>query len=131
MRKASPLRTITIEGVSYAWRVRRLDAHTITLSVWLARKTSTNQELRVRLRFDDPWLNYGPIITAPPKRVQEAFALQPLTPARVRQIILAALQAGWQPDGGGQPFSIHWANHAIISPDKQTSSQPANERGNP
>ena len=114
MSKAGPLRAITIDGVRYAWRVRRLDAHTITLSVWLARKAPTNQELRVCLRFDDPWLNYGPIITAPPERVQEVFVLQPLTPARVRQIILAALQSGWQPDGGGQPFSMQWTNHAIL-----------------
>jgi hypothetical protein len=106
MSKASPLRAITIDGIRYAWRVRRLDAHTITLSVWLAPKATTNQELRVHLRFDDPWLNYGPIITAPPERVQEIFALQPLTPARVRQIILAALQAGWSPTAGGQPFTL-------------------------
>ena len=116
MARASALRSITVEGISYRWRVRGLDAHTVTLSVWLAHKASTNQELRVRLPFDDPWLNYGPIITAPPDRVQEIFVLQPLTPARVRQIILAALQVGWHPASGGAPLTLQWINDTTLQP---------------
>jgi hypothetical protein len=56
MSKASTPRLISIDGVSY---VCRHSPSAIVLSVWLAQKTRGNQELRVR--FDDPWLNYGPI----------------------------------------------------------------------
>jgi hypothetical protein len=116
MSKTSPLRPIAIDGVSYLWRIRRLDPHTVLLSVWLAQKASTNQELRVRLPFDDPWLNYGPLITAPPDRIHDIFVLEPITPARVRQIILAALQTGWRPDGGGQPLTLEWVNDTTLRP---------------
>jgi hypothetical protein len=116
MSKASALRPITIETTSYVWRVHRHSPSAVTLSVWLAQKSRANQELRVRVRFDDPWLNYGPIITAPPERVREVFALEPLTPARVRQIILAALQAGWNPSGGGKPLTFALVNETMLQP---------------
>ena len=116
MRRASALRPITINSVAYVWRVSSLGLQAVKLSVWLAQKSRSNQELRVRVRFDDPWLNYGPIITAPPERVREVFVLEPLTPARVRQIILAALQAGWNPSGGGQPLTFEWVNDAALQP---------------
>ena len=114
MSRRSALRPISLDGVSYVWRIRRQDAHTVLLSVWRAPKARTNQELRVRVRFDDPWLNYGPLITAPPERVREVFVLEPLTPARVRQMILAALKMGWNPDGGGQPLTLEWVNDATL-----------------
>jgi hypothetical protein len=116
MSRASALRPITIDNVNYVWRVRSLGPQAIQLSVWLAQKSRSNQELRVRVRFDDPWLNYGPIITAPPERVREVFVLEPLTPARVRQIILAALQASWNPSDGGLPLAFEWANDATLRP---------------
>jgi hypothetical protein len=116
MSKVSALRPITINGVNYVWRVRHLDPQHVRLSVWLAQKDRTNRELRVRVRFDDPWLNYGPIITAPPERVRDAFVLEPLTPARVRQIILAALHMGWLPNASGPPLTLECANDAALQP---------------
>lgn len=116
MSRASALRPITIDGVNYVWQVRHLDPQHVSLSVWLAQKASANRQLRVRVRFDDPWYNYGPIITAPPDRVREVFVLEPLTPARVRQIILAALQVGWLPNGGGPPLILEWVNDAALQP---------------
>ncbi len=116
MSKASALRPITIDSVNYVWQARGLGPHAVKLSIWLAQKSRSNQELRVRVRFDDPWLNFGPIITAPPERVREVFVLEPLTPARVRQIILAALQAGWNPSAGGQPLTFEWVNDASLQP---------------
>lgn len=114
MSRGSTLRPISIDGVSYVWHIRRQDAHAVLLSVWRARKARTNQELRVRVRFDDPWLNYGPLITAPPERVREVFVLEPLTPSRVRQMILAALKMGWNPDGGGPPLTLEWVNDTTL-----------------
>lgn len=116
MSRASALRSITIGHVNYVWRVRSLGLDAVALNVWLAQKARSNQELCVRVRFDDPWLNYGLIITAPPERVREVFVLEPLTPARVRQIILAALQAGWNPSGGGQPLTFVWLNDTSLEP---------------
>jgi hypothetical protein len=116
MSKASALRPITIDGVNYVWRVCLMDPQHVRLSVWLAQKARTNRELRVCVRFDDPWLNYGPIITAPPERVRDVFVLEPLTPARVRQIILAALHLGWLPHAGGPPLALEWVNDATLQP---------------
>ena len=56
------------------------------------------------MAFDDPWLNYGPIITAPSGRVAEVFALTPVTPRLVAGLIQAALAAGWQVHGDGGPL---------------------------
>ena len=116
MSKTSALRPISIDGVNYVWRVRHLDPQHVRLSVWLAQKASTNRELRVLVRFDDPWLNYGPIITAPPERVRDVFVLELLTPARVRQIILAALHMGWLPNAGCPPVVLECANDADLQP---------------
>jgi hypothetical protein len=116
MSKASALRPIAIDGVNYVWRVRHLDPQHVRLSVWLAQKSRTNRELRVLVRFDNPWLNYGPIITAPPERVYDVFVLEPLTPARVRQIILAALHMGWLPNAGGPPLALEWVNDTALQP---------------
>ncbi len=116
MSKTSRLRPITIDGVNYIWRARSLGPRFVLLSVWLAQKSRANQELRVRVPFDDPWLNYGPIITAPPERVRDIFMLEPLTPARVRQIILAALQAGWHPAAGGQALAFEWVSDTTLQP---------------
>lgn len=60
--------------------------------------------MEVRVAFDDPWLNYGPIITAPSDRVAEAFAVAPVTPRLVAELIRAALATGWQVDRDGEPL---------------------------
>jgi len=46
--------------------IKPLDERHIVLRVWGAH-TRRSAPLEVRLRFDDPWLNFGPIITAPPQ----------------------------------------------------------------
>ncbi|MFI2652238.1 hypothetical protein [Micromonospora fulviviridis] len=51
------------------------------------------------MAFDDPWLNYGPIITAPSDRVAEVFALEPVTPRLVAGLIQQAVAAGWPAQG--------------------------------
>ena len=102
------VRTISVDGVSYIWRVKRLDPQHLLLRVWPAQKAGARQELQARVRFDDPWLNYGPLITTPPERVAEIFVLDPITPSRVRSLILAALKAGWQPNQGGKSLPFEW-----------------------
>jgi hypothetical protein len=107
------VRTIAVDGVSYVWRVKRLDPQHVLLRVWPAQNARTCQELHARIRFDDPWLHYGLLLTAPPERVAEVFVLDPITPARVREIILAALKAGWQPNQADKSLPFDWSPDGI------------------
>ena len=91
------LRRISIASVQYFWRVASIDPQHVLLKVWAANRSRRDFPLEVRLRFDDPWLNFGPIVTAPPERVHEVFQLAPITPAVVREIVEVALHAGWNP----------------------------------
>lgn len=101
-----------MDGSAYIWRVKRLDGHYLLLRVWSAQKGHGHQELQVRVRFDDPWLNYGPLLTAPPERIPEVFVLDPITPSRVRLVILAALKLGWQPNQADKALAFEWREDA-------------------
>ncbi len=107
------VRTLSVDGVSYVWRVKRLDPQHVLLRVWPAQNARKRQELHARIRFDDPWLNYGPLLAAPPERVAEVFVLDPITPSRVRDIILAALKAGWQPNQDGKSLPFEWSPDGV------------------
>ncbi|KAB8142232.1 hypothetical protein F8S13_14665 [Chloroflexia bacterium SDU3-3] len=107
------LRRITIGAEQYQWHIKPLDERHILLRVWGAH-TPRHEPLGVRLRFDDPWANFGPIITAPPERRGELFQLRPATPALVRQVIEAALREGWQPSGPTRRFD--WGEGGALLP---------------
>ncbi|MFC4149865.1 hypothetical protein ACFO0M_26745 [Micromonospora mangrovi] len=93
-------RSIHVDGVDYRWTVRRIDAGHVSCRVWPV-PPGAGCRFEVRLAFDDPWLNFGPIITTPADRVAEAFALTPVTPQLVAELIQAVLAAGAQADEGG------------------------------
>lgn len=95
--KKGSLRRIIVEATPYAWIVARIDPHYLVLRVWAEERERRDHPLEVRLRYDDPWLNYGPVITAPRESVAEIFQLEPVTPGMVRRIIEAAVAAGWGP----------------------------------
>lgn len=97
MSRANGLRQITVDATRYAWIVARIDPNHVVLRVWAAERGRRDFPLEVRLRYDDPWLNYGPIITAPPERRDAVFQLEPVTPGVVRRTIEAAMAAGWGP----------------------------------
>ncbi|MCU0493807.1 MAG: hypothetical protein MUD01_19625 [Chloroflexaceae bacterium] len=97
MARQQRLRRMTIGANRYLWRIQRLDAHYVMLRVWAESRPRRLFPLEVRLRYDDPWVNYGPIITIPPERWQELFQLEPVTPRMVREIIEAALAMEWAP----------------------------------
>ncbi|SBT43510.1 hypothetical protein [Micromonospora auratinigra] len=92
-------RTIHVDGVEYGWAVRRTDPGHVALRIWPVPGRS-GCRLEVQVAFDDPWLNFGPIITAPAERVAEVFALTPVTPQQVAELIRAALASGWRVDDG-------------------------------
>lgn len=95
--KARP-RLMTIGAAAYLWIVRPIDPNHVVLRVWSKARGRKDFPLEVRFRFDDPWLNYGPIITAPSERRHEFFESVPVTPNAVRRAIEAAIAAGWNPD---------------------------------
>lgn len=108
MAKKKPLRRIVIGTTAYLWLVRRLDASYVMLRVWAAARNRRDFPLEVRLRYDDPWLNFGEIITATPEQRKAAFQLVPLTPALVRQIIDAAIRSGWNPLNPADHRRFEW-----------------------
>lgn len=95
-------RRIRVDGVDYRWTVRHADPGHVVVRVWHA-ATGRGTGLEVLVAFDDPWLNFGPIVTAPSDRVAEVFALEPVTPRLVAALIQAAVAAGWPAPGGGGP----------------------------
>lgn len=82
-----------------------MDAGHVVVRVWRMGAVRRRQ-LEVRLAFDDPWLNFGPIITAPKDRVAEVFALSPVTSALTARLVRLGLAAGWQTDSQGRPMSF-------------------------
>ncbi|MEU4366467.1 hypothetical protein [Micromonospora chersina] len=90
-------RTIRVDGVDYLWTVRHADPGHVVVRVWHAATRVAG--LEVLVAFDDPWLNFGPIITAPSDRVAEVFALEPVTPRLVAALIQTAVASGWPARG--------------------------------
>jgi len=103
MSRGKSLRQITVEATRYAWVLARVDPHYVVVRVWAAERSRRDHPLEVRLRHDDPWLNYGPIITAPPERRAKTFQMEPITPGVVRRIIESAVAAGWGPHHPADP----------------------------
>ncbi|WP_405433159.1 hypothetical protein [Micromonospora sp. NBC_00617] len=83
-------RKIRVDDVDYRWTVSRADPGHVVVRVW-GINGGQNVRLEERVTFDDPWLNYGPIITTDPERVAEVFALDPVTPRLVERMIRSAL----------------------------------------
>ncbi|MEV4754389.1 hypothetical protein AB0J86_04620 [Micromonospora sp. NPDC049559] len=87
-------RRIRVDDVEYGWAVRRADPGRVVVTVWPLAPGGAPVEFQVD--FDDPWLNYGPIITTPADRVAEVFALDPVTPRLVAELIREAVADGWR-----------------------------------
>ncbi|CCH17522.1 hypothetical protein MILUP08_42443 [Micromonospora lupini str. Lupac 08] len=87
------IRSIVVDDIEYRWTVGMVDPGRVKVTVW---RDGPGGALEVMARFDDPWLNFGPIITAPAGRVAEVFELSPIAPALVAKIVRQALDMGWQ-----------------------------------
>ncbi|MCX5069846.1 hypothetical protein OOJ91_28780 [Micromonospora lupini] len=87
------IRSIVVEDVVYRWTVGQVDPGRVKVTVW---RDGPGGALEVMAIFDDPWLNFGPIITAPAGRAAEVFELSPIAPALVAKIVRQALDMGWQ-----------------------------------
>lgn len=109
------LRKFNLDGVKYLWRAEMIDPQYLLLRVWLDGNAFKNRFVNVRLRFDDPWANFGTLLAAgsseeASKRISEVFVSRPLTPSMVREIILAAREAGWKPETRQEQLNFEWAN---------------------
>ncbi|MFD8706896.1 hypothetical protein ACFV1W_30555 [Kitasatospora sp. NPDC059648] len=100
MRSRTP-RRIHVDDRDYRWVVRLRDSAHVDVRVWLDHPGGPYRPLVVTHRFDDPWLHYGILLTAPPERVREVLRLEPVKPALVAGLIRAGLAAGWQPEEKG------------------------------
>ncbi|WP_433004158.1 hypothetical protein [Kribbella sp. CA-294648] len=95
------VRKLTVDDIDYQWVVRPLDPGHVVVRVW-RRGPVRHRQLEVRVAFDDPWLNYGPIITTPQDRRAEVFDLTPVTSALVARLVRLGLAAGWESESRGQ-----------------------------
>ncbi|MEV7770999.1 hypothetical protein [Kitasatospora sp. NPDC086791] len=105
-------RRIHVDGRDYRWVVRFRDAEHVVVRAWLDPggpgdpgnpPGRPGRPLEVARRFDDPWLNFGDLLTVPADRIAEVFQLAPVTPALTAALIRAGLAAGWRPDEPGAP----------------------------
>lgn len=126
MSKGTHLRRLQINDVAYVWEVSSLDAHHVLLEVALAQQKHWDRGLHVRVRFDDPWRNYGPLISGDLERIAQAFVLRPVTPGLVRQIILAAREQGWQPESAKKSWQAEWTDQDKLRPVQDARAWPGN-----
>ncbi|MFJ8621431.1 hypothetical protein ACIRD3_01125 [Kitasatospora sp. NPDC093550] len=108
-------RRIHVDGRDYRWVVRFRDSEHVVVCVWLdipgpsspsgrpGPSRRPGRPLEVLRRFDDPWLHYGVLLTAPADRIAEVFHLAPVTPALTADLVRAGLAAGWRPEEPGAP----------------------------
>ncbi|MER7582433.1 hypothetical protein [Kitasatospora sp. NPDC097691] len=114
-------RRIHVDGGDYRWTVRSRDAGHVVVRVWsdapeyserpersersegTGRGSRAGRPLEVTVRFDDPWLHYGVLLTAPAERIAEVFRLAPVTPALTAALVRAGLAAGWRSEEPGAP----------------------------
>lgn len=110
------LRRIDVDGVDYRWLIGPGGEGHVEIRVWRA-DAGRGQRLDVLVAFDDPWLNYGLIVSTPWERIVEALVLEPVMPRVVRRAILAGLAEGWQPDGpaGSLRFTLDSARERLAS----------------
>ncbi|HEY7126787.1 MAG TPA: hypothetical protein VH540_22810 [Ktedonobacterales bacterium] len=126
MSKGTSLRRIQVNDTVYAWQVSSLDAQHVLLEVALAQHKHWDRGLHVRVRFDDPWRNYGPLISGDPERIAQAFVLRPVTPGLVRQIILEARAQGWQPETAQRAWQGAWTRENMLQPVPDARAWPGN-----
>jgi hypothetical protein len=109
MRQKRP-RKIQVAGEDYLWVVKRTDTGYpgyVTLKVF-SPLNRAGQRVEVRFRFDDPWLNYGPMISTPPQRFSAIWSLEAVTPGAVAKVIEAAQKKGWRPADKGPPLRFRF-----------------------
>ena len=115
--RQKPPRKIHVSGEDYLWVLSRTaDGYPgyVTLKVFSA-TNRTGQRVEVRFRFDDPWVNYGPMISTPKERFSKIWATEPVTPGQVAQAIEVARKEDWRPAEEGPPLRFRFEAGAFKS----------------
>ncbi|WP_431688756.1 hypothetical protein [Hahella sp. NBU794] len=107
----SKLRKISVSELTFIYvisheRCLKEETGYLRLTIWLSYNKS--QKLIVIMRFDDPWLNFGPVIACPPEKAAELFELRPITPGEVRTVIESALERGWPASAKSHETLFEW-----------------------
>ncbi|AZZ91613.1 hypothetical protein EUZ85_13100 [Hahella sp. KA22] len=107
----SKLRKISVSGLTFNYVIShetrlKEDIGYLRITVWPFDNKS--QKLIVTTRFDDPWLNFGPLISCPPEKAHEIFELRPITPAEVRKVIESAQENGWPASAKSRETLFEW-----------------------
>ncbi|MER7754527.1 hypothetical protein [Kitasatospora sp. NPDC097643] len=97
-------RRIRVDDRDYRWVVRHVDCGHVAVRIWLDGPGRPGRQLVVTREFDDPWLHFGELLTAPADRVGELFQLDPVTPSLTADLVRAGLDAGWRPEEAGAPL---------------------------
>ena len=104
---AKNCRPISVGDTKYRWVVRTKNVDLVHVGIWVP--DHPGQKLNVKLNYDDPWLNYGPIITCKdPDKIRKAFNTKPIMPKEVKAIIEKALEFGWQPKEKAAELYLVW-----------------------
>jgi hypothetical protein len=104
-RKAS--RSIEVDGETYRWAVSdSQQATTGKISVIVEAVSEPAQRLVVRVPCRNFWLDFEDLAGGRISPLPDAY--RPVTPATLRQIITAALAAGWQPQSRRKDFTFDW-----------------------
>ena len=112
-------RTIEIDGETFRWRVVPADAQWVTIRIWRPAEGTRRALLEVAFRFDDPWLNYGPMLTAPASKLDEVFQRAPVTPKLVRQVIERYLGLAESERGEERPWRCEWRDGELREQQKE------------
>lgn len=114
-RMGRRLRRIHVDGADYRWLIRSDGESHVEIRVW-GGATGRGCRLDVRVAFNDPWLNYGLILTVPPERIAEVLVLEPVTPVVVERVVRAGLAEGWRPDavGGSMRFALDRPREQLV-----------------
>lgn len=108
-------REITVDQGRYGWRVTSLNQSYLLLKV--QHGGGTGRPLRVRFRFDDPWLHLPEVSTGDPKLVEAVYQTVAITPFAVRKAVEAGVILGWNPASKGAPFDMVWMDGKFIEID--------------
>ena len=104
--RQKPPRKIHVAGEDYLWVLSRThDGYPgyVTVKVFSPLNRS-GQRIEVRFRFDDPWVNYGPMLGTANGKFSQIWVVDPVTPGQVAQAIAVARKQGWHPTEKGQPL---------------------------
>ncbi|MEM7553709.1 MAG: hypothetical protein AAF378_06350 [Cyanobacteria bacterium P01_A01_bin.84] len=108
------IRKILVDNREYFWIVSPIDQNYIYLKVWFSGR-KTIPWIKVKYRFDDPWLNYGLLITCNSEQIAQNFQLNPVQPKLVARIIREIYELySTQSDRFRKTLNYEYSNNELL-----------------